>query len=336
MSGNVFKRGDKWIARITHNGRQRWRSAPNKTMAQNLLKQMREEAERERLGLPRRAEPLTLAEWSTKYMSWAEDNKESWRSDQTKMAFWVERLGTFRLTQITRDVVRDELQALKLKGASPATTNRYLACLRKALSLAVEAGHLESNVLFRFHQAKEAPARQPNLSPEEERELVAKATPWAAWLIRMALATGARQGELLALRWGDVDFANSAIIIRNSKSGDSRRIPLPGYLAAEMVARKEGKNSRDPVIPGFEGNPITSATASSAWKRSRGKIDRPDLRFHDLRHIAASKLLAHGATLPEVAAWLGHKTLAMSRRYAHVSWGRLTEMVSSLNEGPDR
>jgi integrase len=336
MGGNVFRRGDRWIARITHNGKQRWRSAPTKTMAQNLLKTMREEADRERMGLPRRAEPLTLAEWSKKYMKWAEENKGSWEDDRAKMEFWVEHLGGLRLPQITRDVVRDELQGLRQKGAAPATTNRYLACLRKALSMAVEAGHLESNVLFRFHQAKEAPARQPNLSPVEEEELISRATPWVSWLIRMALATGARQGELLALKWRDIDLANSVIIIRNSKSGDSRRIPLPGFLLEEITTRKKGKASSDPVIPGLKGTEISSSTAGAAWKRSRKKIDRPDLRFHDLRHVAASKLLAQGATLPEIAAWLGHKTLSMSKRYSHVSWERLGQMVERLNTKPER
>lgn len=336
MAGNVFKRDDKWYARVTVQGKQLWRTAATKTAAQALLPALREEADRMKGATPRRAKTTTLAEWAPIYLEWAEANKKSADHDASKMVAWVAFMGGARLKHINRDRVHEFVAAKQKEGRlTPATINRYVACLRKAMSLAVERGELEVNPLLGFRHLKESPARQPVLSREDETLLLKGATPWMAWFIRLALSTGARQMEIANLTWGDVDFANRVIIIRDSKSGESRRIPLPTALATEMQSRMQAAPAKSraaaSVAPGADGKVSPQNTIASAWKRARAAAHRPDLRFHDLRHVAASRLLAQGASLPEVAAWLGHKTLVMSRRYAHVSWDRLSAMVNGVS-----
>lgn len=347
QSGNIVRRGNGWAVRIRHKGKQIWRSAPTKTLAQKILGELRNQIEREDFGLPKRQQALTLREWAPRFLEWSEANKRSWKNDVTKMNRWLAFGGDRRLPQVDREFVSGFITLRQGEGISGATINRDIACLRRALSLAVEEGELDVNRLLGFHQLREAPARQPSLSKDEETRVIAGARPWMAWMIRLALATGARAGELIALRWRDIDFDVGVIVIRDSKSGESRRLPIPASLREEMKSRhesaasdRENKIARGiacpdltawPVVPGYKGDCVTVFTVSFNWQHVRAKINRPDLRFHDLRHVAASRLLAQGATLPEVAAWLGHKTLAMSRRYSHVSWERLSEMVNGAS-----
>lgn len=328
QSGNIVKRGDRWCIRVRHMGKQIWRSAATKTAAQKILNEIRSRIDSGEMDKPQREPEKTLEEWAPTYLEWAELNKESYKNDKTKIGRWVEFCGELELSKLTKAVVSDYVNMRQKAGLSGATINRDIASLRKCLSLAVERGELEFNQLLGFHHLREAPGRQPSLSKDDEAILLEFAPAWLSWMIQLALKTGCRQGELLALTWRDIDFDNGVIIVGNSKSGESRRLPIPSSMCSELEKRKSG--SGKPVIPGPTTEPLTSTTVSSAWGRTRKKADMPHLRFHDLRHVAASRLIAQGASFPEVAAWLGQKTLAMAKRYSHVSWDRLVEMTGSI------
>jgi len=332
---NLYRRGDVWYVRLQVDGREIRRAAGrDKQVAQVLLARLRADAERRRVGLPKRT-IATLRDWMPRYLDWAKQRKRSWTRDALSLRSLVSELGDLRLCDITTARVeaymRDRLATPTVRGGrrAPASVNREVACLRKVLSHAVEHGEIEVNPLRGIKMLREAPARVPTLDLAEERALLGASPEWMRPIIRLAVSTGCRLGEVLALRWRHVDFDAGTVQIEDSKSGESRIVPLHPAILDELTARRGTPDGWLCVSP-ETGRPPHATAVSHAFKRAARKIGRPDLRLHDLRHVAGTRLLAAGASLPEVASVLGHKTLAMSRRYAHTTWTRLRDLVSRM------
>lgn len=324
--GNIMLRKGHWYVRVVVRGRQIWRSAPDKDSAQKLLGDLRKDIARDKVGLPRKVRH-TLASWAPHYMEWARAHKRSWKRDQWCLTQLLQTFGTFRLNDIDKARVEAFMRDRK-KEVAPSTVNRQVALLRKVLSHAVESGEIEVNPLRGIKLFQESPGRMPTLEPKDEKLLLEACPPWLRFLVRLAIASGCRQGELLALRWRHVDFDNGALVVEDSKSGESRRVPLHPVMLEEL---RTIRGLPDGYVVTYEnGRPPAADNVSSAFKKAARKIERGDLRFHDLRHIAGSRLLAAGAALPEVASFLGHKTLIMARRYSHTSWTRLRDLVGQV------
>lgn len=105
-------------------------------------------------------------------------------------------------------------------------------------------------------------------------------------------------------------------------------VPIRPDMLKELVTRRQLPEA--PVIVTDAGTPPKALSVSQAFRRAARKVGRPDLRFHDTRHLCGSRLLAAGASLPMVADMLGHKTLAMSKRYAHTDRDRLTSLINAM------
>jgi len=348
---NLYQRGGRWYVRFMVDGRLVRRSGGRtKAEAQIILARLREDAERGKLGLPKKNR-RTFGQWAPEYLEWAKRFKRSWKRDEQSLGFLLPVFKDLRLQDITKERVeayqRDRLRDTKRtrkneevrpgrRGKQPptptikgSTINREVACLRKALAYAVERGEIEVNPLTGVRMLPESPARQPILDPDDERKLLEACSPdWFRQMVRLAIASGLREGELVALRWRDFDFGEGEVVVRDSKSGESRRVPVHAELMDEF--KKLRQHPEALVFPGRKGKPKSALTVVKAFVRARTKIDRPDMRFHDLRHIAGSRLLAAGANLPEVADWLGHRTLIMAKRYAHTNRSRLRALVNSV------
>ena len=329
QKNNIFKRGQSWYVRFTVNGRDVKRSAGrSKQAAQELLVKLRREAERSAAGLPRMPQSVkTLAEWGPKYMEWAKVHKRSWKRDEWCLAQLVEVFGTFRLTDITKPRVEAFMRDRRQEVAA-ATVNRQVALLRKVLSHALEAGEIDVHPLQRIRLLQEAPARSPVLDLDDEQKLIAVSPPWFGFMIRMAVLTGCRQAELRALKWRHINFDAGTLTVEDSKSGDSRQVIIHPSILPDLHARRQMPEA--PVIVMPNGRVPSAPGINHAMQRATKKIGRVGFRFHDLRHIAGSRLLAEGASLPEVASFLGHKTLSIARRYAHVTQTRLRDLISKM------
>lgn len=356
--GGIYNRNGHWYAKIKIRGRQVWRSAPTKEDAQLLLGRLREDADRERVGRPK-VQRERFADFAPKYLAWAKAHKRSWQRDELSLRYLVAAFGSLRLVEIDKARVeaymrtRRETETLvsigrreafarrKAAGKLPrsakppapttfsgGTVNREVACLQKVLSYAVECGELRENPTRGIRKFPEAPGRVPTLGSEDEAALVAAMPPWLRPLFRLAILTGLRRGEILALRWRHVDFNAGLLTVEDSKSGESRRVPLHPALVDDLRSRRGRPEA--PVIAMPNGLSPEGSSISHAFKRAARAIGRPDLRWHDTRHLAGSALLDTGASLPEVAAMLGHKTLVMSRRYAHVNPTRLRDLVRRM------
>lgn len=300
-----------------------------KSLAEMALTKMRRDLERQRAGLPRISD-ITVARFADQYMEWAKQNKRSWRRDDGTMKILTRSLGTLRLTELTPARIED-YRKQRLKEVEPATVNRDIALLKKMLSLAVQWELIEVSPLRRFAMLKEPAPRSPVLSASDEKALLDGSKGYLHELIVLALATGARQGELLALTAGDIDFGQGVLVIRDSKSGDSRRVPLAASIL-ERLKPFSDKPADTPVLA-LRGERVSGSTASQAFRRLAART-KVNLVFHDLRHVAATRMLSKGAGLLQIATLLGHRTLAMSRRYSHVQIEDLRKVVEAIGTAP--
>jgi integrase len=140
-----------------------------------------------------------------------------------------------------------------------------------------------------------------------------------------------RRGEILGLHWDQVDLVRERITLHETKNGERRGVPLAGLALALLHALHENRRvDTERVFPGARiDRPLQF---EKAWKAALAKAEIRDFRFHDLRHCAASYLVMNGASLVEVGDVLGHKTVQMSKRYAHLMDGHSKRLVATMNE----
>lgn len=233
---------------------------------------------------------------------------------------------------------RDEL----LKGKtyrgtvrSPATVVRYLAALSHAMSIAVkEWGWIEQNPVSNVRKPSESRGRVRFLEKDERERLLdacKKSNSHFLYpIVILAISTGMRQGEILNLRWKDVDLKRKKLILHETKNNERRAVPIVG-LAHEVLSdlRKVRRIDSKLVFPARD--PEKPVDIRNAWEAAVTRAEIEDFRFHDLRHTAASYLAMNGATLAEIAEVLGHKTLQMVKRYAHLSETHTLSVVERMN-----
>jgi integrase len=300
----------------------------------------------------------TLGDLLDKYEATAKQRLKSWDGVKRRLDWWRAKAGGELLDAVTPSRIaelRDELQATpKQNGGgqrSPADVNRALAALSSAMSYAAkEQGWIDRNPLERVRKQKEAGGRIRFLSEEELPRLLAAVRVSANQdllpAVLLALTTGARAGEILGLRWSQIDFGRRTITLHHGETKNSmaRALPLSGEVFNLLQVRnKVRKIDDDRVFPPPDG--CKALDLREPWKAAlvaagidvrevRHKGRKPgmtsDFRWHDLRHTAASYLTMAGVSAIEVARILGHKTLAMSLRYSHLAPDRVTELGDKL------
>lgn len=263
-------------------------------------------------------------------------------AQKQQLEWFKAEIGAYTLADITPAVItqcRDKLLTetnTKGKIRTPATVVRYLAALSHAFNVAVnEWQWLEDSPIRKVKKPKESRGRVRFLDDaERERFLTACHESSNAWLypcVILALSTGMRQGELMGLKWLDVNLKDGFIILHKTKNGDRRRVPLAGH-ALELL-RDHAKVRRldtDLLFPGktHKDKPID---LRKPFETALKTAAITDFHWHDLRHCTASYLAMNGASLAEIAEILGHKTLQMVKRYAHLSDGHVSNVVASMN-----
>ena len=258
------------------------------------------------------------------------------------LLWWKESLGHYTLADVTTPLIiehRAKLTGQKNKFGriiGDSTTNRYITTLGHVFSVAInEWEWLEANPVGRIKKLKEPRGRVRFLSDKERNTLLAACqeskTEALYPVVVLALSTGARRMEILNLKWKDVDLKRKAIVLHETKNDERRVLPLHGFALSLLKELHAKRNLRtDYVFPSDKKNqPIDIRTA---WENAVVNAEIKDFRFHDLRHTAASYLAMNGASLAELAEVLGHKTLQMVKRYAHLSEAHTSKVVARMNE----
>ncbi|MEM7175228.1 MAG: site-specific integrase [Chlamydiota bacterium] len=263
--------------------------------------------------------------------------------DTAKLMWWKKEIGYLLLSNLTPAVIAEKRDFL-LKGLtyrktkrSPSTVNRYLASLSHALTIAMqEWGWLESSPMKRVRKLKEPRGRVRFLSEKERETLLTTCKqsdhPYLYTIVILALSTGMRRGEITNLRWENVNFDLGYILIEDSKNGDRRSVSLKGKAYQLVEALKQfQKQDFGFLFPSlFSKN--KPADLRWFWDQAVEKSGIRNFRFHDLRHSAASYLAMSGATPSEIAEVLGHRTLQMVKRYAHISRQHSAKVIEKMNE----
>ena len=225
------------------------------------------------------------------------------------------RIATLGVYTISADDVAEFLSDLEADGVAPPGRRKYCALLSHVFNTAAKRWRLKvSNPIATLELPAAGKARDRRLEKGEAETLLTaleKENAYAAAYARLAIETAMRRGELLGLLWADVDLKNRVAELSDTKNGEGRRVPLS--KAAVKVLR---------ALPHpHEGNvlPIHPSALRGAWDRAKEKTGVKDLRIHDLRHEATSRLFEKGVfDSMEVASITGHKTLQMLKRYTHL------------------
>ena len=307
-----------------------------------------EAAIRERRHFPK-MERRTVAEMIERYITEVVPEKGENEPAPRILRWWAERVGSLSLADLSEAVIaqlRSDLAAgdsISGKPAAPATRNRYLEILSHAFTKAKEWGWIgkNQNPVRELRLEREPPGRVRYLTDEERHRLLAEAQKSQDErlypLILVTLSTGARQDELLSLRWGDIDLERRVAVLQMTKNRERRALPLHGKALEMLKERlKVRRPDTDLVFWRLEGPPPAAGRTSApfpiyAWRKARRDAHIEDFRWHDLRHTAASYLAMSGARLHELADVLGHKTLAMVKRYAHLTEQHTHGVVSRMN-----
>jgi integrase len=282
----------------------------------------------------------TFAELADEYAPQAKDKE--------RLAYWREVFGADRLDTITPARIakeRDKLLAgdTKKKDAATgeatkrtgSTVNRYLAALSVALSHGVkELQWLERNTMERVTKPAESKGRVRFLSDDERTRLLEACRPHADLYLAvvLSLTTGARQTEVMTLRFGQVDFARQVITLHDTKNGERRALPLVGEAFTLLQDRAKVRSLTDDRIfpPVRQTKTAPYINLRHPWEMALKEAGITDFHWHDLRHTAASYLAMSGVSLVEIAKVLGHRTLQMVARYSHLSDGHIVATGEKL------
>lgn len=313
----------------------------------------------------------TLAEFAKDFLAYCETNNKPSTLESRKLSLRkhiVPALGHLRMDRIgpvemerykvaklkppePKFNTRENLEAARKKKKksstvrplSPKSINHHIGIIVRMINLAVE-WEVMPPIHRRYRKLKLPELEFVFLDPEEVPRFL-RATP-KEWLPMMtvALKTGLRLGELLALRWEDVDLVAAQLMVRRSlwrdiegppKSGKKRAVPLSRDTVTTL---KEHRALHGPLkSPYVFSGPDGRRLAHNAMREIVPRICRQAglakrLTMHDLRHSFASHLVMAGRSLKEVQELLGHATIDMTMRYAHLSRNKLLEAVSVLDQ----
>lgn len=243
----------------------------------------------------------------------------------------VGSMGHRRLAQVAEDDVARYSKARRNAGASLATLARELTTLKAILHYGIKVGELAHTVEIKLPDPRQflAPARY--LTRKEYRAVTERADSDLADLIRVAVLTGLRRGELFHLAWPQVDLEARTVTVVGTKSGWPRTVPL-NEECAEVLDRMP-RAIDDPHVFAWWRRMKTGARGiRKRFKTVLKRAGVEGLRFHDLRHTFASWAVMGGVDLRTVAKWLGHRSLDLVMRYSHLAPSHEREMIERISE----
>jgi integrase len=243
--------------------------------------------------------------------------------------FWVSNYANVRVSDFGRSMLeeaRDKLMIGKRRGKkrAPATVNRYLSVMRRIWHWGQKTERISDERNWPLELLLPEPqGRIRYLSNAELNSLLdaAEADPLMRAAILVSIATGLRQGELLKLKWSDVDLTKGWVTVFG-KNKTFRRVHLTSQAVAALEKLKAAKVvSPTSVFILDNGKPLKQSWLEVRWRRIRDAAGLVDFHWHDLRHTCASILAQNGASSLQIAEVLGHKTLEMVKRYSHLVQG---------------
>ncbi len=290
----------------------------------------------------------TVAEALDRYSCAPGQKRNTTRHSQDgHLQWWRKRIGHLPLERLTSAILvecRDALLVEKNaneKTRSQSTVNRYLTTLLRILNVAEKEWGWHVGDTRRLRLKLREPSGRTRYLAGPERDALLKCCsdsfhPDLLDIVQLALGTGMRQGEILNLEWGNVHLDRKVIILapEQTKNRSSRTLPLHGASLLALERRSRIRRIDTALVfpaPPRGGTEPRPTCIRHAWDDALLRSEVQDFRFHDLRHTFASYLAMSGASILELADLLGHKTLAMVKRYAHLSPEHGQELVARMH-----
>lgn len=326
--GIISKKGQYFIDYYYQGKRVREKAGTNKRDAENRLAIRKGEILQGRYQI-KQPSKMTFAEFSEIYMEYAKANKRSWLRDHTSLKHLLPAFGAKKLSEINAHAI-EEYKILRLAFVKPSTVNREIVLLKHQFNLAIAWGKATSNPMKGLKLFREENYPERILTRDEITRLLAACSDYSRPIVMTALHTGMRKGEILGLKWGQVDLENRVITILFSKSGRVRKIPINSVLL-EVLKGLKRKATGEYVFTCVRTK-APAGKIQTAWLTAIRKSGIIRFRFHDLRHNFATHLVASGVDLVTVKELLGHADIKMTMRYAHSAPESKVQAVATLEK----
>lgn len=257
---------------------------------------------------------ITFNEAAQGFLAYSRSRKKTFKRDGQIIANLGKFFDNRPLESLSLDLIEEYVMLRKkqrptLKGSS---LNREVACLKAIINRAIRNGQLEKNPISFFKFFKETP-RNRTLTPEEFKRLLEKCPKRTKLFVLLAYVTAMRKGEIIGLRWDQVDFQNKIIVLEaaDTKTLEKREVPLDEALLSML--RQVPKTLGSQFVFTFKGKRI--GEIKTAFNTACRRAGIKDFHFHDLRHCAITNMRKAGVPDNVIMSISGHKTTAMFRRY---------------------
>jgi len=315
-----------WQARVRKANQSITKTFINKVDAERWAKQTEVDIQKGSYTNLVLAERTTFAEVIERYIAEVLPTMRGGSSDYIRLKALARRpIAKLNMVALTPQKIaqhRDE----RLKEIAPATVIRELSYFSSIITYArKEWGISINNPVALVTKPKNPQGRCRILDTAETNALFEALKPtgrrsiWMLPLVKLALETAMRRSELLGLRWENIDLQKRTLFLKLTKNGTSRTVPLSTH--AIQILTEIPRNIDGRVFP------ITHEVVSQAFNRARKSAGVKNIRFHDLRHIAITRLAEKLPNLIELSAVSGHKSLAMLKRYYHPNPELLAEKL---------
>ena len=316
MASLIRKPNGNWQARIRKHKQTITKTFINKADAERWARQVEVEIDRGVYLNQNLAERTTFKELIERYMREVTPSMRGAKPDLIRLTAIARRpIAKLNVLSVTPQVIskyRDE----RLKEVANGTVIRELAYFSSIFNVARrEWGFNVTNPVSMVKKPSSPQGRNRILNDSELNILLNALEPtrrksiWMLPLVKLALETGMRRGELLGLHWNEINFNTRTAFIPLTKNGESRTVPLSSEAIRILHSIPRSINGQ--IFP------IKHEVVSQAFNRGRQRAGVPDIHFHDLRHMAITRMAEKLPNLIELSAVSGHKSLAMLKRYYH-------------------
>ena len=335
MARGIFKRGNVYWLRYSDSFGKIIRESAKTTNFKEALAKLEDQRKAIRDG--KEPEPVkrilnyTFSQLAEEYVKWCQ-RQRSFRSKRGFISQLVQTFGNIPLKRFTTKLIEQYQTERLQKGNKPATANRLIATLKHCMHKGYQWEMLSEETLKRIRQVKlleENNRRLRYLSKEECHALINACQGNTRAIVITALNTGMRKGEILSLKWDNVDLKHGFILLDTTKNGERREIPVNNTLRGVLEGITRRLDIPYVFYDSTTGKPYKDIKTS--FKTALRRAGIKDFHFHDLRHTFASHLIMAGVDITTVKELLGHKTLTMTLRYAHLAPAHKVKAVDVLD-----
>lgn len=313
----VTRKGDNYFIDYRVNGkRKREKIGPSKKLAEDVLRKRKVEIAENKFLDVNKEQRIKFKDFAHTYLeTHAKPNKRSWQTtDRHYLKRLVPFFGEKYLYEINPMMI-ERFKAERKAEVSVASVNRELALLKCMFNKAIDWNMTKENPVRKVKLFKENNWRTRYLEKEELVRLLRNSSFILRAIITVAVNTGMRKGEIMWLKWSNVDIGRSYITLHQTKNGEKRFVPMNKAVRETLIAVRKHPESAY-IFAGKDGEPFNFR---KSFETAIGKSGILSFRFHDLRHTFASHLVMAGVDLNTVRELLGHKSIAMTQRYSHLS-----------------